>query len=212
MDILVCENSLINHPASILICGMSLSGKTFFTQKLVENLHKIFNPIPTEILFSYSEDQPLYNNFSSNVNFFKGLDIPPNENNNKRLVIIDDQMNKSANDKSIQSLFVKGVHHSSTSVIYITQNMFNSGRFARDIRLNSHYMFIFKSPTFVSQIQYLNRQLFPQNKDFLVDAYKKATSKPHSYLLVILHPNCSDHLRVRSGILPDEEEVIYIPS
>lgn len=69
-------------------------------------------------------------------------------------------------------------------------------------------MFIFKSPTFVSQIQYLSRQLFPQNKDFLVDAYKKATNKPHSYLLVILHPTCSDQLRVRSGILPYEEEII----
>lgn len=42
-------------------------------------------------------------------------------------------MNTSSNNQNIQSLFIKGVHHSSTSVIYITQNMFNSGRFARDI-------------------------------------------------------------------------------
>lgn len=211
MDTTITKTKLIHHPSSILISGMSMSGKTVFTQKLIKNIQKLFEPVPTEILITYSEDQPLYHNLSSNVQLFKGLDIPKNYNNNPRLLIIDDQMNTSSNDQNIQSLFIKGVHHSSTSVIYITQNMYNSGRFARDIRLNSHYMFIFKSPTFTSQIDYLNRQLFPRNKHFLVDAYKKATDKPYSYLLIILHPYCSDQLRVRSGILPSEDEIIYLP-
>lgn len=52
MDTLFSEKSLINHPASILISGMSMSGKTFFVQKLVENINKIFSPVPTEIFFS----------------------------------------------------------------------------------------------------------------------------------------------------------------
>ncbi len=206
------EKALISHPSSIIISGMSMSGKSVFTQKLVNNIESLFHPVPSEIMLSYSEDQPLYHSFNrKDIKLFKGLDIPLNENNNPKLLIIDDQMN-SCNDQSIQSLFIKGVHHSSTSVIYITQNLYNSGRFARDIRLNSHYMFIFKSPTYTSQIQYLNRQLFPRHKHFLFDAYKKATSKPYSYLLVILHPECSDQLRVRSGILPSEDEIIYIPT
>lgn len=209
---LLKEKALISHPSSIIISGMSMSGKSVFTQKLVNDIEKIFYPVPSEIILSYSEDQPLYHNFKRNdIKLFKGLDIPLNENSNPKLLIIDDQMN-SCNDQNIQSLFVKGVHHSSTSVIYITQNLYNSGRFARDIRLNCHYMFIFKSPTYTSQIQYLNRQLFPRHKIFLFDAYKKATSKPYSYLLVILHPECSDDLRVRSGILPSEDEIIYIPT
>lgn len=121
-------------------------------------------------------------------------------------------MTSSAESKNVQDLFIKGVHHCNTSVINLTQNIFNQGKFARDIRLNTHYLVIFKSPTFYSQVAHLGRQLMPDKKNFILEAYKDATRLQYSYLFIILHPSCDDQLRIRTAILPGESEIVYSPT
>ncbi len=208
------NSNLIQHPASIILAGVSMSGKTVFCTNLIKSLESIFSPVPTRIIISYSEDQPTYNILKrKDTTFVKGLDFDyENINNEPTLLIIDDQMRDGSKSKLVQDLFTKGVHHHNFSLIYITQNIYNQGKYARDMRLNSHYFIIFKSPTFVSQVQTLGRQIFPCKPNFLPDAYKKATEKPYTYLFLNLHPNCDDDLRVLSGILPHEEETYYLPT
>lgn len=204
----------IKHPASIIVAGVSMSGKTVFCSNLINSLNKVFFPVPTRIIISYSEDQPSYHKIKrDDTTFVKGLDFDyENIKNEPTLLIIDDQMRDGSKSNLIQDLFTKGVHHHNFSLIYITQNIFNQGKYARDMRLNSHYFVIFKSPTFVSQVQTLGRQIFPSKPHFLPDAYKKATEKPYSYLFLNLHPNCDDDLRVLTGILPNEEETYFLPT
>lgn len=207
------DSHRLSHPSSTIIAGSSMSGKSVFTKKLLDNISYMYNPVPTRIILSFSEDQPIYNNMRhNNIVFVKGLEFDyDNPSNEPTLLILDDQMRDASKSGVIQDLFTKGVHHRNFSLILITQNLFNQGRFARDMRLNAHYYFIFKSPMFQSQVHSLNRQLYPLNPGFLEDAYKKSTIEPFSYMFLNLHPRCNDDLRVSSGILPSEEETIFLP-
>jgi len=114
-------------------------------------------------------------------------------------------------DKEVQELFTSGVHHKSISVIFLTQNLYCQGKFSRDIRLNTHYFSIFKTPTFNSQRKYLGRQIFPETPSFLYEAYKLATPTPYTYIFLSLHPTTPCELSVQSGVLPGENHIIYKP-
>lgn len=79
-----------------------------------------------------------------------------------------------------------------TSVIHITQNVFDRANQHRTIRLNAHYLVLFKNPRDKSQVTALSRQL---DMPHLMSTYQKATSIPHGYLLVDLSPQTPDELR-----------------
>jgi len=110
------------------------------------------------------------------------------------LVVIDDLMNET-NDV-VANLFTKISHHRSVSVIYITQNVFHKNKQSRTISLNTHYMVLFKSPRDAGQISVLGRQLYPEHNKFLVEAFKDATTEPHSYLLLDLRPETDERYTV----------------
>ena len=113
-------------------------------------------------------------------------------------------------DARITKLFTKGSHHKNTSVIYITQNLFDKNKENRTITLNAHYMVLFKSPRDVMQIEHLARQMFPGKSKYMREAFTDATSLPYSYLLVDLKPDTPDDLRLRAKIFPGENQVVYI--
>lgn len=203
------------HPFSMVISGVSQSGKSLFVNKLLSQSNSLIFPKPERIILSYEENQESYQHLSElnkSVEFRKGLDFDINEFHIDRpsLIVIDDQMRESLDDKIIQSFFTRIAHHRSVSVILITQNLFPKGKHARDVRLNIHYQVIMKSPTFASQICYLGRQLFPKNTTFLEDAYKRATEKPYSYLILNLHPKVGQIL-VFQGIFENEEKFLFFP-
>ncbi len=171
-------------------------------------------PIPREIIICYAEYQPSYAELAKDpcITFCQGLDYKIENLSIPKLIVIDDLMTSSSQSKNVQELFTKGVHHCNTSVIFLTQNLFNQGRYARDMRLNTHYIAIFRSPTFISQVCHLGRQLMPHKKNFILEAYKDATKNLYSYLFIILHPASEDQVRIRTGILPQESEIIYLPA
>lgn len=170
-------------------------------------------PVPEEIIICYAQYQNSYSQLAIDpaIKFVEGLDYKLEDSTIPKLIVIDDLMSSSSQSKNVQELFTRGVHHSNISVISLTQNLYNQGKYARDMRLNTHYIVIFRSPTFLSQVAHLGRQLMPHKKNFLLDAYKDATKELYSYLFIILHPNCDDRIRIRAGILPHESEIIYQP-
>lgn len=184
-----------------------------FTKKIIENINSLIFPVPKEIFICYAIFQEAYAELSKNtaIKFIEGLEFDLKNDELPKLIIIDDLMTSSAQNKNVQELFIRGVHHNNTSVIFLTQNLFNQGKYARDMRLNTHYLTIFRSPTFLSQVSHIGRQLMPEKKNFILEAYKDATKHLYSYLFLILHPACEDQLRVRAGILPGETEIIYLP-
>lgn len=66
---------------------------------------------------------------------------------------------------------------------------------------NATYIIIMKNPRDVAQIKNLSSQM-GIDKNLLVEAYKEATKRAYSYLLLDFHPTTPDHIRLRSNILP----------
>ena len=202
--------AVFKHPATITLSGPTGSGKTSFCLRIIENIDLMFNPPPVKVLFCYSENQSLYENLPKGVELVKGLpdsDYLQSTKTISKLVILDDMM--TAVDKSVCDMFIKGSHHWNMSIMLIKQNIFHG---KRECRINSSYLVLFRSPNDKLQISTLGRQLFPESKGYIADAYKKACSTPYSYLLIDCHQETEEELRLKSSIFPGEFTSVYLPT
>jgi hypothetical protein len=198
------------HPSTFLISGPTQCGKSTFVKALIKNIEKLFDHKVNEIIYCLPYNQSIEN--IENVTFLEGL--PSTEIFNDRIsrvLVLDDLMNHQ--DKTFIDLFTRISHHNNVSVIYINQNLFSNRKGTRDISLNSHYIILFKNPRDKNQIQYLARQVFPENPKYMQEAYIDATSKPHGYILLDLTQATKDELRIRTNILPTDipQNIIYVP-
>ena len=107
------------------------------------------------------------------------------------------------------NLFMKGSHHKNITVVYIVQNVFDKGKAHRSISLKTQYIVLFKIPRNQGHIRSLAQQVFPRQVKFLMDAFKEATRSNHGYLLLHLHPQTPDQLRVRSRLFKNDNIEIY---
>ena len=92
-------------------------------------------------------------------------------------------------------------------MIYIVQNIFHQGRETRNISLNVHYIVLFKSPRDKQQVSILARQVNPGHVQEFMKSYEEATSRPHGYLMLDLKPTTDDKQRLKSNVLPGENNV-----
>ena len=74
------------------------------------------------------------------------------------LVIFDDMLGEKDEEK-IKLWFTRKGHHRNSSVVYITQNLFQQSKSSRTISLNAHYLALFKSSRDKMQIKVLANQL-----------------------------------------------------
>lgn len=100
-------------------------------------------------------------------------------------------------------------HRKDILVLFLTQNIFVKN--TRTMSLNSHYIVLFKNPRDATQIAHLARQMYPGKSKFMIEAFRDATSKPYTYLMIDLRPETEDMLRLRSSIFPDEDNFVYVP-
>ena len=148
-----------------------------------------------------------------NVMFHK--DLPTEEevrefaDGSPTVAILDDLMDAVVRSDDVQRLFTRGSHHLNITVIYINQNMFHQGKWARTISLNCHYLVLFKNPRDFSQIQYLGRQIGLGKT--LVEAYEDCMKERYNYLVVDLSPHSSSDIKLFGHIFPGEVEVGYVP-
>lgn len=207
----------LKHPFSMLVAGGRKAGKTEFTKSLIRYAKQMIEPFPERIVWCYTKHQAdLYQhliNIIPNIEYVEG--IPTNletmfSKETTNLIIFDDMMDEATADVRISQLFSRG-RHDNLSVIFLTQNLFHKNQ--RSISLNSDYMIIFKNARDQSQIQHLAKQFMPGNTKFLMEAYKDATLKPHSYLMLDLTPITNDKYRIRTNIFPHEApQYVYIPN
>jgi hypothetical protein len=208
------------HPTTILIAGPTQCGKTHFLAQVL--LEQRFAPSPQRIVWVYGEWQPTYEHLRRAMpqiefveNFTSQLydSFRPDTRN---VLILDDQMeNKDAHKRgsnSVTKFFTQGSHHRNLTVIYIVQNLFNKDNSMRTVSLNTHYMVLFKNPRDATQIRTLASQMYPDRTQFLIQAFRDATSKPHGYLLINLRPDACDELRILTDVLEDEPTVYVATS
>jgi hypothetical protein len=111
-------------------------------------------------------------------------------------------------DQRVASLFTKKSQHRKIGVMSIIQNM----RHRRTINLNAYYMVLFKNLTDVSQIMALAHQMYPRRTQFVLEAFVRATSRPHGYMVIDMKQNTTDILRLRTFIFPVEKQKAYVES
>ena len=194
--------NLFYNPARIIIGGYSNSGKTILCQKLIEQNHEKFN----HILYCGTDSHEL----QSHSDIGSKITVSPEILNpfeyahlGALLFILDDCFLEAVEDKNVVDVFTKG-RHKNISTIFITQNLFFSGKHARNIALNCSHYILMKNRD-MNQIETLARQIFGKGKgkDF-VNIYKKALSmNPFGYLLVDLGANTPEPLQLRTNILDE---------
>ena len=203
------STELFNHPARIIIAGYSNSGKSQLCTRLMENYHERFN----HILYCGVDSHPLQNNEDINSKLTVSEEIlnPLDYSHlGSILFILDDCFLEAVEDKNVVNAFTKG-RHKSISTIFITQNLFFSGKHSRNISLNcSHYILMRNRD--MNQIETLGRQLYGKGKgNEFVKMYKKALSiNNYGYLIVDLAPNTLEELQLRTNILGETPyQIVY---
>ena len=198
----------LQHPFGMLVAGPSSSGKTWWIQQLLQN--KFIEPMPTHFVWCYAQWQPLYDQLLEQfpmMEYVKGIpdDIMSRWNpQNTNLLIIDDLMAQM--DDKVSQLYVQGSHHLNLSVITVLQNLFPKGRDPRTVSLNSQYILLLKNPRDCLQVATLGSQMYPGNGKKLVTAYREATKRPYSYLLVDLKQNTPEECRLRTNLFETKQD------
>ena len=174
----------------------------------------MFEIPPVHVLYCYGVHQNLFSQIEkelSFVEFHEGL--PAKEKidslQEHSLIILDDLARSIVGSQEMEILFTARVHHKKTNVIFINQNMFIQGKYARTINLNTHFLILFKNPRDVSQVACLARQIYPTNSKALIEAYQDCMKKKYGYLVIDLSPHGEDEYRLRTDIFKDDATIIY---
>ena len=192
------------HPFTSVNSGPTGSGKSVSVRRFVHNIRHMMTPIPECILWCYEE----YGSVDG-VDFQQGL---PNldilDPRDKHLIILDDIMDGTKRTKGWLHCLRKS-HHRNISVMYIVQNLFHRGKHHS---LNAHFMVLLKNPRDVSQIIALAHQMYHRRTQFFLEAFVRATARPHGYMVIDMKQNTPDILRLRTFIFPGEEQKAYVES
>src|SRR3977135_157555 len=102
----------------MLVCGPQTSGKTVFILKLIDFARELFDTPPTKVFWCYGHCTKAHKQMvKKNFNMIQGLPknfdfVTPNS-----IVMLDDLMADSGNNKSITNLFIRSA--SCTMLYYL---------------------------------------------------------------------------------------------
>lgn len=204
--------------SNIIVTGQSHAGKTTFVFSLLKHMN-FFESNIGHILYAFGMWQPLFERIEreiSSITFVQGI---PDKETLERftgeygniLLVLDDVMGMGVNNIEVMNLFTTYSHHMGITVLFLLQNVFPPGKYMRTISLNAHYIILFKNSRDEQQVKTLARQIFPNQSKYFMDAYKKATDIPYSYLCVTLYPGTAERNRLSSNIFPEEDTILYLP-
>ena len=86
-------------------------------------------------------------------------------------------------NKSLLNLFTVGSHHKKISTIFLTQNIYGKGKYARTISAEFSLHGSFKKLRDQSQVVQLSRQLYPGDTKFFQEVFKLATEEKYGHLI-----------------------------
>ena len=90
------------------------------------------------------------------------------------------------------------------TVLYLCQDMFPVGKYAKSISRNAHYIVAFKNPRDPLGVRNVLLQSFLTTWKDSLETFHHATMRPYGYLVLDLHPGSSDQQRLLSHLLKDE--------
>ena len=195
------------------IIGMTGSGKTYLTRKIIENAPTLINPPVQRIIYAYGEWQEMFEHMEG-VEFVRGISdsVVSRENlQGQRTLLILDDVSDEISEKLIGSLFIKMAHHRDISVIFLSNALFSKElRNYRLIATNTMYYIIFRSSRDHGSVTTLAKQMFGTQYKSMLRAYEAAVSPKYGYLFIDLKSDTPPELRLRTNILPDETTICYV--
>lgn len=206
-----------NFSLVFLFLGPTGSGKSFIVFKIIKERRTLIKGDIKDVLYCLPKNQsieiPKEIQDDPEVVFHEGVpDFERFSKGKSYLVILDDLMSDTGSE--ILNIFTRQSHHSSVSVVFLVQNIFyGASKFFRSVSLNTHYIILTKNPRDRNQVSSLAVQLYPENVNFIREAFADATKLPYTYLMFDLSQTCTDELRVRTNLFSDDspQNVIYIP-
>ncbi|KAL3115640.1 hypothetical protein niasHT_016558 [Heterodera trifolii] len=125
----------------------------------------------------------------------------------KTLLVLDDLL-VGISQQYLDALFTRGSHNWGVSVILVTQHLFNKE--LRVARTNSHYLLLMRNPAGALQIRTIATHLFPSRTAHFIEAYRDACAKNFGYLLMDMHPETPEEMRLRTNIY-EQKQIVYMP-
>ena len=218
MKTLCSEDIFLSTPMRLFCCGPSGCGKTTFLKNFIKHYYEITDKKLRNIVYCYASYQKIYDEIkqsNENVIFVEGFpcyieDSYLSDPDEHDLLIIDDLIDKVADQPLFRDIFLRNSHHKNYSVIVVTQNPFYKSKFLRTCSLQCTGFVIFKCSRDQSMISNLARQILPNNQSFLMDVYQQITEEPFKYMFVDFSPHCIKELRIRGNIIPEQLLDIYL--
>ena len=199
----------LQKPFRLMISGGSGTGKSTLLQKLINESH--FSSPFDKIIYCYPEylDEPPMN-FDQIVENRPGIpdlmyfsSLPRNS-----LIIYDDLMNECGKSDDIMKLFSVIARKRNLSIIFIVQNIYDSNRHFRNLRLNATGFIMFNFYADKDVNKRLLRDLNVQSrvpKHLLDQIY----SEPFSYIYVDIHPERRSNFDIVRGNIFEKNFSIY---
>ena len=124
-------------PTSLIIAGPSGCGKTVFTAGLLLENPDLFKTPPNCVHYCYGSWQHGFELLKKHgIKFHEGVpdsNLLPKWFPEGGILVLDDLMDEGGNDKNVLDLFTKHSHHQNITVIYLCQDLFPAGKFAKTI-------------------------------------------------------------------------------
>ena len=120
------------------------------------------------------------------------------------ILVLDDLMDEGSGEKRVLDFFTKHSHHQNVTVLYLCQDMFPVGKYAKSISRNADYIVAFKNPRNQLGVRNVLLQSFPSEWKDCLNTFHDITSRPFGYMLMDLHPASSDEHRLYVHLLKDE--------
>ena len=191
-------------PFNCLVTGPSFSGKTTWVRNVLENHERLITKFSElNVLWCHGIEAETVDkqveNKSVKITYFKGI---PNEKDMEpfNTIVMDDLLVECSKDDSVTNLFTRVSHHKGKNVFILIQNLFYKSTVIRNLNLNSTYIVLFRNIRDKTQAMMFARQFLPSSKDFFMNEFRRATSKPFGYLVIDLHQTTNDKYRIRSDI------------
>ncbi len=204
---------------TMCVSGASRAGKTTWVIRLLKNMDQMYTEKVYGVLWCYSIWQPKFDQLEReipNIQFHRG--IPSEEmieqfadGSSHKLMVIDDQVDSITKSETVQDICLRGSHHRRLSLVYMTQNLFFQGRYAKSIQVNTCYNVLLANPRDVTQIATLSRQVFPHKSKAIVEAFEDITTHTKfGYLVVDTSPYAKPEYKLRTNIFPGETPTLYL--
>jgi hypothetical protein len=207
----------LNFPGTLVIYGASQSGKSTLVLDILRKKQLVFGSQNIEsIYYIYTSYQDKFDNIKNEIPSIKFVsnytEVPTDVRNS--IVIYDDyQLIFQSDPKArlhIIDVFQRLAHHNNLFCICILQTIFNNK--LRNLALNSTYQIYFPSIRDHLQVSFLNREYFPQYRNFLNEAVRDILKKPHGFLLIDCNQKSHERFRVRNFVMPNIDSKIYVPT